>query len=58
MITTIARLLPEYILTLRHKGRTEATLRAYTCDLHAAGAGLLQSHTRNRIRSRAAAMER
>ena len=38
MNTTIARLLPEYILTLRHKGRTEATLRAYACDLRAAGA--------------------
>ena len=45
MITTIARLLPEYILTLRHKGRTEATLRAYACDLRAAGAVFPQDIT-------------
>ncbi|NNJ12982.1 tyrosine-type recombinase/integrase [Chloroflexales bacterium ZM16-3] len=36
MPTTISTLLNEYILTLRHKGRTAATIKAYACDLRAA----------------------
>ncbi|MBX0330931.1 tyrosine-type recombinase/integrase [Oscillochloris sp. ZM17-4] len=38
MPTTISSLLHDFTLTLRHKGRTAATIKAYACDLRAAAA--------------------
>jgi site-specific recombinase XerD len=40
MPNTISNLLNDYILTLRHRGRKETTLRAYACDLRAAALAL------------------
>ncbi|NNJ13761.1 hypothetical protein EKD04_025900, partial [Chloroflexales bacterium ZM16-3] len=42
MPTTISTLLNDYILTLRHKGRKAATIKAYACDLRVAAEALPQ----------------